>query len=95
MTFREFLTFLIPFVIGFLSYILVSRLFKKKMLINSGAIFYSVVSITFLIVSRTTQDTMGFAALGYFIMALLAFLALVGYLVAWFIDFLLTRKRST
>lgn len=95
MDFREFLTFFIPFAIGFLSYILISRLFKKKMIINAGAIFYSIVTIGFFIVSKTTQDSMGFAALGYFIMALLAFLALVGYLVAWFIDFLLTRKRST
>ena len=95
MDFREFLTFFIPFALGFLSYFLVSRLFKRKTLINAGAIFYSIVTIGFFIVSKTTQDTMGFAALGYFIMALLAFLALVGYLVAWFIDFLLTRKRST
>lgn len=94
MTFREFLTFFIPFAIGFLSYFLVSRLFKRKTFINAGAIFYSIVAIAFFIVSKTTQDSMGFAALGYFIMALLAFLALVGYLLAWFIDTVFAKKRQ-
>lgn len=94
MDFREFLTFFIPFALGFLSYFLVSRLFKRKTLINAGAIFYSIVTIGFFIVSKTTQDSMGFAALGYFIMALLAFIALVGYLLAWLIDYLIKKKRT-
>lgn len=91
---EDFLIIIIPPLIGVGLYGLIAWLSKRnKNAIYFGIGIFVVVIAYFYIVSRTVTNE-GFLALGYFLMAMLALYALIGYLVMWGFDHF-KQKRKT
>lgn len=89
---REFLTFLIPPLLGIVFYSLVAGFtHRNRKAILIGASIISIAMLGFYLYSLIVPNE-GFRSLGWFVMSLLVGSGLAGYVIAWIIDSLFIKK---